>query len=162
MGHEYEAEEFGGGEFRVRDGIDRFEDLDCWKVARQLANGIYDFTKRGAASKDYGFRNQIRRSAVSVMNNVAEGFERGSNKDFVHFLFIARGSAGEVRSMLYVALDQGYINERQFSELKSLCVRSSQLCWGMIRHLRGNSDWKTGAYITGLIAVFSLIGIFCR
>jgi four helix bundle protein len=157
MGKEYEVEEWGDGEFRVCDGIDRFEDLDCWKVARELANGVYHFTKEGSASRDYGFRDQIRRSAISVMNNIAEGFERGSNKDFAHFLFIARGSAGEVRSMLYVALDQGYVSESQFSELKSLCVRSSQICWGMIRHLRDNSDWKTGAYITGIIVLLSLV-----
>ncbi len=73
---------------------DRFEDLDAWKVARELANLIYVLGRESGFSKDYGFKDQIQRAAVSVMNNVAEGFERGSNKDFAKFLFIARGSVG--------------------------------------------------------------------
>lgn len=89
--------------------VDRFEDLDAWKVGRELANQIYTFGRESGFSKDYGFKDQIQRAAVSVMNNIAEGFERGSNKDFAKFLFIARGSVGEVRSMLYLALDQKYI-----------------------------------------------------
>ena len=71
---------------------DRFEDLDAWKVSRELANLIYAFCREPVLSKDYGFKDQIQRAAVSVMNNIAEGFERGSNKDFAKFLFIARAS----------------------------------------------------------------------
>jgi four helix bundle protein len=78
------------------------------------------------------------------MNNIAEGFERGSNKDFAKFLFIASGFAGEVRSMLYLALDQDYIKAEEFKDIYELCIRASQLCWGMIRNLQKNTDWKTG------------------
>ena len=129
------------------NNITRFEDLESWKVAKELCNLIYGITKNKPMSNDYIFIDQIRRAVVSIMNNIAEGFERGSNKDFAKFLFIARGSAGEVRSMLYLALDQNYINEKEFKDISALCVRSSQLCWGMIRHLQKNSNWKTGMSI---------------
>ncbi len=137
---------------------DRFEDLDAWKVARELANLIYVFGRESGVSKDYGFKDQIQRAAVSVMNNIAEGFERGSNKDFAKFMFIARGSTGEVRSLLYLAIDQKYITEEQFSEAYNLCVRESQLCWGLIKHLQKNSGWKTGVQI----ALMMLIPAFPR
>jgi len=78
------------------------------------------------------------------MNNIAEGYERGSNKDFIKFLFIARGSAGEVRSMLYIALDQECINKKQFDDAYNLCVSSSRLCWSLIKYLKTHNDWKTG------------------
>ena len=135
---------------------DRFEDLDAWKVARELANLIYMLGRESGFSKDYSFKDQIQRAAVSVMNNVAEGFERGSNKDFAKFLFIARGSVGEVRSMLYLALDQGYITEEQFKEAYNLCVRGSQLCWGLIKNLQKNSGWKTGLQIMAMMLLPSL------
>ena len=96
------------------------------------------------------------------MNNIAEGFERGSNKDFAKFLFIARGSAGEVRSMLYLALDQNYITEKEFKDVYDLCVRSSQLSWGMIKHLQKSSDWKTGIAITGMMLLFSILPNFIQ
>ena len=128
--------------------VDRFEDLDAWKVARELSNLIYAFGRASGCSRDFGFKDQIQRAAVSVMNNIAEGFERGSNKDFAKFLFIARASTGEVRSMLYLALDQKYITNEQFNEAYNLCVRESQLCWGLIRHLQKNSDWKTGVQVS--------------
>ena len=127
--------------------VERFEDLDAWTVARELANLIYSLSKIGEFARDYGFRDQIQRASVSIMNNIAEGFERGSNKDFAKFLFIARGSTGEVRSMLYLALDQKYITDEQFKETYDLCVRESQLCWGLIKHLQKHSGWKTGTQI---------------
>jgi four helix bundle protein len=123
-----------------------------------LANLIYLYGHEGSLSKEYGFRDQIQRAAVSVMNNIAEGFERGSNKDFAKFLFIARGSVGEVRSMLYLALDQKYITDEQFKEAYNLCVRESQLCWGLIKHLQKTSGWKTGLQIT----LMMLIPALCR
>jgi four helix bundle protein len=119
--------------------VERFEDLDVWKAGRELANLIYSYGHGGSLAKDYSFKDQIQRAAVSVMNNIAEGFERGSNKDFAKFLFIARGSTGEVRSMLYLTMDQKHITEEQFSEAYNLCVRESQLCWGLIKHLQKNS-----------------------
>jgi len=127
--------------------IKRFEDLEAWQIGRELTNRIYAITRVGPIAKDFGFIDQVRRAAVSVMNNIAEGFDRGSNKDFVKFLFIARGSAAEVRSLLYVALDQGYVKEAQFAECRDLCIRSSQVIWGLIRSLRKKSGLIMGMKI---------------
>ncbi len=128
--------------------IDKFEELDCWKVARRLTNESYAVTRNEPCCRDYGFIDQMRRAALSVMNNIAEGFERGSNKDFVRFLFIARASAGEVRSMTYIGLDQGYFDKQKFDELQELTRRCGQLCWGMIKHLRKHLDWKSRISLT--------------
>jgi four helix bundle protein len=138
--------------------VQRFEDLEAWQLSRELTNQIYTITKIGPVSKDYGFRDQIRRAAVSVMNNIAEGFDRGSNKDFVKFLFIARGSAAEVRSLLYVALDQDYINEAGFNDCRALCVRSSQIIWALIKGLRRKVDLITGLRII-IAAAFIRLGL---
>ncbi len=124
--------------------IKRFEDLEGWKISRELANVIYGYCRNSSLQHEFGFKDQIQRASISVMNNIAEGFERGSNKDFVKFLFIARGSAGEVRSMLYIAKDQNSISQEEFDVGLALCMRVSQLCWGLIKHLRNHSDWKTG------------------
>ena len=105
--------------------IQRFEDLTAWQIARELTNQIYSVTKEESLSRDFVFIDQIRKAALSVMNNISEGFERGSNKDFAKFLFIARGSAGEVRSMLYIALDQNYINVETFDRCLEVSVRCS-------------------------------------
>ncbi len=88
----------------------RFEDLLVWQRARELTRVIYELTQGGAFARDFGLRDQIRRAAVSVMSNIAEGFERGSDTEFGHFLSIAKGSCGEVRCQLYVASDQGYVD----------------------------------------------------
>ena len=124
--------------------IDRFEDLDCWQKGRELANTVYEMTATGKVAKDFGLRDQLRRAAVSVMANIAEGYERGTNRDFIRFLFMARGSAGEVRSLLYVAGDCGYIAPEQFAECKDLAVACSKLIWGLIKALREKEDWQTG------------------
>ena len=97
--------------------------------------------------QDYGFVDQIRRATVSVMNNIAEGHERGSNKDFVKFLYIARASAGEVRTMLYVALDQEYLTVEDFDCLKNLAIKASKACYGLIRYLSKNLTWTSKASI---------------
>jgi len=96
---------------------ERFEDLRVWQAARQIAGAIYLSTGDGAFSRDYALRDQVRRAAVSISSNIAEGFSRNSSKEFVHFLFIAKGSAGEIQSQLYIALDQGYISQEAFDEL---------------------------------------------
>ena len=114
----------------------RFEDLDVWQVARELVRDVYALTRRDSLRRDPGFADQVRRAAVSTMNNIAEGFERGSDKEFIRFLFIARGSVGEVRSLLYVALDQSYINKDEFKRISDLCIRSSQMIWGLIKYLK--------------------------
>ena len=90
-----------------------FEEIEAWKKSRELVRAIYQATSLGAFSTDYGLRDQIRRASVSIMSNIAEGFEREGTKEFVQFLSIAKASAGEVRSQLYVALDQGYIGQMQ-------------------------------------------------
>jgi len=80
--------------------IERFEDIEAWREARVLVKRIYEVTAQGRFARDFGLRDQIRRAAISTMSNIAEGFERGSNKEFVHFLYVAKASAGEVRSQL--------------------------------------------------------------
>jgi len=91
-----------------------FEDLKVWKDSREFVKSIYELTSSEKFSKDFGLRDQIQRSAVSVMNNIAEGFERNNNREFIKFLKYSKGSAGEVRSMLYVALDLIYISGDTF------------------------------------------------
>ncbi|MCD5408538.1 four helix bundle protein [Candidatus Bipolaricaulota bacterium] len=88
--------------------IKRFEDITAWQLARDLASLIYTVTRKRTFNDDHSLRDQLRRAAVSVVANIAEGFERGSDKQLTQFLYTARGSAGEVRSLLYVALDQNY------------------------------------------------------
>jgi four helix bundle protein len=112
-----------------------FEDIDAWKVGRELTRHIYEMTSRGTFSRDYGLCNQIRRAAVSVMSNIAEGYERSGRGEFVQFLAVAKGSAGEVRSHLYVALDQGYISEVAFKELSGLAARVSRMVSGLMDYL---------------------------
>src|SRR4030066_1647951 len=102
-----------------------FEDLEVWKSSRELTRKIYKVTGDGSFSKDFGLRDQIRRAAVSVMSNIAEGFERGGNQEFIQFLYIAKGSCGEVRSQLYVALDQGYIGRKLFDQIFNSLKRLS-------------------------------------
>ena len=105
----------------------RFEDLEVWQEARALTNRVYDLTECPAFAKDYGLRDQIRRATVSILSNIAEGYERDSDAEFSRFLLIAKGSAGEVRAQLYIALDRGYIDEFAFAEAKrqteSVCRR---------------------------------------
>jgi four helix bundle protein len=94
--------------------IERFEDLRIWKLAREVANGLYALSANAAFSRDFVLRDQIRRAAVSMPSNIAEGFSRRSNKEFVQFLFVAKGSAAEAQSQLYLARDQGYVSEEEF------------------------------------------------
>lgn len=101
-------------------GISRFEDLIAWQKSRVLTRMIYETTRQEPFVRDFGLSGQIQKAAVSIMSNIAEGFERGSNGDFLRFLAIAKASCAEVRSQLYVALDIGYISQEKFNEL---CVR---------------------------------------
>jgi len=111
--------------------IDKFEDLIAWQKARELTKSIYVITKQGDFSRDFGLRDQIRRSAVSVMSNIAEGFERGGRSEFHQFLVIAKGSCAELRSQLYVALDVDYINSKTFEDLVELAKQTSRLIGGL-------------------------------
>jgi four helix bundle protein len=114
----------------------RFEDLFVWQKARELTGLIYDLTKEKAFSRDFGLRNQIRCAAVSVMSNIAEGFERGSDAEFGHFLSIAKGSCGEVRSQLYVAGDQGYIEAADFTHASDCAAEVSRMLQGLNSKVR--------------------------
>jgi four helix bundle protein len=115
--------------------IERFEDIDAWKKARELAKAIYVLSAEGTFSRDFGLRDQIRRAAVSVMSNIAEEFERGGDVEFCRFLAIAKGSAGEVKAQLYVALDAGLIDQAQFDELYRLATETGNLIGGFMRYL---------------------------
>jgi len=97
--------------------MDRFEDLIAWQKARELTRAIYEATQQGAFAKDYGLSGQIQRAAVSIMSNIAEGFERGGRGEFHQFLSTAKASCAEVRSQLYVALDVGYLAKTTFDGL---------------------------------------------
>ncbi len=116
--------------------LDKFEDAEVWRLARSYAASIYKETNFGPISKDFAFRDQLRRSAVSVMANIAEGFERQTNKEFIQFLFIAKGSAGEIRSHLYIASDIGYISPKLFDKLSSEIVVISKSLSGFIKYLK--------------------------
>ncbi len=107
--------------------VERFEDLLAWQRARGLAKVIHDATAGGSFAKDRSLTDQIRRASVSVQNNIAEGFERGSRAEFAKALTISKGSAGEVRSMLYNALDFGYVSRVAFDELMDLTLEVSRL-----------------------------------
>ncbi len=116
--------------------FDRFEDIDAWQAARQLARAVYGITSEGAFRRDFGLRDQMRRSAVSAMSNIAEGFERDGNKEFRQFLSIAKGSCGEVRSQLYIAKDVGYLDDETYERLHEEATRVSELISGLMRYLR--------------------------
>lgn len=113
-----------------------FEEIEVWQKARELTRRIYLASNRGAFAKDFGLKDQIRRAAVSVLSNIAEGYERGGTKEFVQFLSVAKGSAGEVRSQLYVALDQSYIDQKEFDELLAQVKQISKMITGLMNYLQ--------------------------
>ncbi len=120
-------------------GITRFEDIEAWKTARLFTNAVYDHTNQQGFSRDFGLRDQIRRASVSVMSNIAEGFESRTDVQFTNFLGMARASAGEVRAQLYIALDQNYITEEQFKETFALAQTCSRQTANFIKYLEANS-----------------------
>jgi four helix bundle protein len=111
--------------------VERFEDLIAWQKARILTRQIYLITSKGDFARDFGLRDQIRRAAVSVMSNIAEGFERNRPTEFHQYLSIAKGSCAEVRSQLYVALDAGYVSQEVFSESFCLCEEVGRIIGGL-------------------------------
>ena len=114
----------------------KFEDIEAWQRARKLTREIYTVSNENPFSKDFGLRDQIRKASVSIMSNIAEGFERGGTKEFIQFLSIAKGSSGELRSQLYVALDQGYLKEEMFDRLLVTALETSRMISGLINYLR--------------------------
>ncbi|PYS97926.1 MAG: four helix bundle protein [Acidobacteria bacterium] len=116
--------------------IYRFEDLDAWKIARELTRDVYRITQADGFSRDFALKNQIRKASVSVMSNIAEGFERDGNREFCNFLSIGKGSAGEVRSQLYVALDQEYVSRVEFDHIYSKAQESGRVIAGLSNYLK--------------------------
>jgi four helix bundle protein len=120
--------------------IEKFEDIEAWQKARELTREIYRVTNRGTFAKDFGLRDQIRRASVSIMSNIAEGFGRGGNREFIQFLSMAKGSVSEVQAQLYVAVDAGYLTKDQFQQLYSLSQSTGNLIGGFIRYLTKSAD----------------------
>ena len=114
----------------------RVEEIEAWQAARELTRAIYAQSAVGMFAKDFALRDQIRRAAISTMSNIAEGFERGGSTEFAQFLAIAKGSAGEIGAQLYVALDQGYISEEDFSRIRDLVASTQKLIGGFMKYLR--------------------------
>lgn len=126
----------------MEDGMgtfSRFEDILAWQKAREATRKVYEITAQGSFSKDFGLRDQIRRSSVSIMANIAEGYGRRSDKEFSNFLNIAHGSVPETQSHLYVALDLSYISEPDFNDLYRLYDDDSKMIMGLTKHLRQQS-----------------------
>ena len=119
--------------------ITRFEDIESWKKARQLTTEIYQVTATGGFVRDFGLKDQIRRASVSILSNIAEGFERGGDKEFLHFLAMAKGSCGEVRAQLYVALDQKYLSQEGFDRLSRNANAVGELLAGFMRYLKSSA-----------------------
>jgi four helix bundle protein len=126
--------------------VKNFEDLNVWRQARQLTKQVYRLTKSEKFMKDFGLRDQIQRATVSIMSNIAEGFERGGNQEFVQFLYVSKASCGEVRSQLYVAFDQGYITDNDSEKLLQSFRRLSAMISNLITYLR-QSDMKGEKFI---------------
>lgn len=120
--------------------IEKFEDIEAWQKACELTREIYRVTNRGTFAKDFGLRDQIRRASVSIMSNIAEGFGRGGNREFIQFLSMAKGSVSEVQAQLYVAVDAGYLTKDQFQQLYSLSQSTGNLIGGFIRYLTKSAD----------------------
>ncbi len=116
--------------------VKRFEELRIWQEARQLVRETYKMTSTRPFENDYGLKNQIQRSAVSVMSNISEGFERGSNKEFIQYLFQSKSSCGEVRSQLYVALDLDYVAKENFVILLEQTLKLSKEIAAFISYLK--------------------------
>src|SRR5215510_14001503 len=116
--------------------IERFEEVIAWQKARAMTKEVYAVTKVAPFTKDFGLKDQIQRSSVSTMANIAEGFERGGDKEFIQFLSNSKGSCGEVRSHLYVALDQEYITQTAFDQFYDRSTEVSRLISGFMTYLK--------------------------
>lgn len=116
--------------------IEKFEDIESWKIAREVTRLIYDASSTGPFERDFALRDQIRRASISVMSNIAEGFERGGDKEFIQFLAVAKGSCGEARSQLYIALDRNYIEQGKFELINSRLSEAGRLISGLMKYLR--------------------------
>ena len=116
--------------------IKQFEELECWQEARNLTKKLYAFTNRTGFSKDYRLSGQMTGAAISVMNNICEGFDAQSNNEFIRFLNYSRRSCSEVQNCLYVALDQSYITKDEFRSTYNHCTKIRKMTDGLIRYLK--------------------------
>ena len=123
--------------------ITNFEQLNCWQQARKLNHHIYKLSANNHFKRDFTLIDQIRRASISIMANIAEGFDHGSNKELIRFLRIFRASASEMKNHLYVALDQGYINKDSFDKVYRQATKTSKLINAFISYLRSCSNNKT-------------------
>jgi four helix bundle protein len=117
--------------------IKMFQYIKAWEKSRFLAKEIYNITSNKKFANDWGLKDQIRRASVSVMSNIAEGFSRQTDKEFIQFLYIAKGSVSEIQSHLYVALDLSYIDEKTFKNLSDKTEEIAHLIGGFVRYLKG-------------------------
>jgi four helix bundle protein len=122
------------GEMKIK----RFEDLECWQEARVLTRNAYDYAKRSNFSTDHRLSGQITGAAISIMNNICEGFDSRSNKEFIRFLTYPRRSCSELQNCLYIALDQNYISEDDFQNAYDQCAKTRKIIDGLIRYLKGH------------------------
>ena len=116
--------------------IKRFEDIGAWQEGRKLVRAIYQASCAGNFARDFALRDQIRRAAISIPSNIAEGFERDGNREFYQFLSLAKGSCGEVRTQLYLALDEAYVTKSQFDSLSEAALRISRMVASLMTYLR--------------------------
>ena len=123
--------------------IRKFEDIEAWKDSMVLADAMYSASNQGPFAKDFGLRDQMRRAAVSISSNIAEGFERNSKPEFIRFLTIAKGSAGELRSQLYLAHRQGYLTDDSFNALYAQVFDVSRKISRFVEYLRNDTAEPT-------------------
>lgn len=116
--------------------IEKFEDLKCWQAARELTKLVYNACENGKLAKDFDTKSQLRRAALSTMNNIAEGFGRGSNKEFIRFLEMSQSSAMEVKSMTYILMDLAYLDEQSVTFISEKAEETKSITLGLIRYLR--------------------------
>ena len=117
--------------------INRFEDIESWKMARKLNKKIYNITSQREFARDWGLRDQIQRASVSIMNNIAEGFDSSSKTEFCRFLSYSKRSCSEVQCIMYIALDLNYVDEELFQEIYSQAQETRKLISGFVRYLQG-------------------------
>ncbi len=126
--------------------IIKFEDLEIWKLSLKITKLIYDITSINKFSQDFDLKNQIRRSVISISSNIVEGFEKNSNNEFIRFLKISKGSVGEARNQLYIALSINYIDESEFNKLNELLMELANKIGGLSYYLE--SKRKLGEFKT--------------
>jgi four helix bundle protein len=117
-----------------------FEQIISWKKARELNKEIYQLTNRNEFSKDFALRDQIRKASISISSNIAEGFGRKTNKEFIYFLNVAKSSCYEVKSQLYLALDVHYIDQEAFEKIYAICDEIAKTLHGLIKHIGSNTE----------------------